>query len=124
MSASPSPFRRTSCTEVVGDLRDDGIVTRGWLGVQIQPVTEDIAESLGIEETEGRDRRRRDGRRSRPQGAGIKTGDIITKVNGKAVDEPEGAFGDDRQDRAGREDHRHGACATAASRTSTSRSAI
>ena len=31
----------------------DGVVTRGWLGVQIQPVTEDIAESLGIDETEG-----------------------------------------------------------------------
>ncbi len=35
--------------EIVNDLKEDGEVTRGWLGVQIQPVTEDIAESLGVE---------------------------------------------------------------------------
>src|SRR5678816_3295365 len=35
-------------SDIVGDLRDSGHVTRGWLGVQIQPVTEDIAKSLGI----------------------------------------------------------------------------
>ncbi|WP_146604778.1 S1C family serine protease, partial [Rhodoplanes roseus] len=33
-------------TDVVSELRKDGSVTRGWLGVQIQPVTEDIAEGL------------------------------------------------------------------------------
>jgi serine protease Do len=32
---------------VVAQLRDKGSVTRGWIGVQIQPVTADIADSLG-----------------------------------------------------------------------------
>jgi serine protease Do len=67
--------------EVVQDLRDDGTVTRGWLGVQIQPVTEDIAESLGIESTDGAIVA--DAMADGPAaGAGIQTGDIITEVNG------------------------------------------
>ena len=53
--------------EVVSDLREDGSVTRGWLGVQIQPVTEDIAESLGIDETEGAIVADAHGRRPRPR---------------------------------------------------------
>src|SRR3546814_3100594 len=36
--------------DVVRDLIDDGKVERGWLGVQIQPVNKDIAESLGLSE--------------------------------------------------------------------------
>jgi len=39
--------------KVVADLRQDGRVSRGWLGVQIQPVTEDIAGALGLSGTEG-----------------------------------------------------------------------
>jgi serine protease Do len=35
---------------VVAQLRDKGTVTRGWIGVQIQPVTPDITESLGLKE--------------------------------------------------------------------------
>jgi len=67
-------------------LRDKGSVTRGWLGVQIQSVTPDLAKSLGL---------------SRPQGAlvtevseggpakkaGIQRGDIIISFDGKAVEE-------------------------------------
>ena len=33
---------------VVAQLKDHGAVTRGWIGVQIQPVTADIADSLGL----------------------------------------------------------------------------
>jgi serine protease Do len=73
--------------EVVSDLREDGVVTRGWLGVQIQPVTEEIADSLGIEETEGAivaD--------AQPDGpaeqAGIRSGDIITMVDDDSVADP------------------------------------
>jgi serine protease Do len=74
-------------SDVVGDLRDDGTVTRGWLGVQIQPVTEDIAASLGIEATEGAIVA--DALDDGPaKGAGIVAGDVITKVNGKAVKNP------------------------------------
>ena len=38
---------------VINDLIQSGSVERGWLGVQIQPVTADIAESLGLAEAEG-----------------------------------------------------------------------
>ncbi len=38
---------------VVADLRTDGRVDRGWLGVQIQPVTEELAAALGLKEATG-----------------------------------------------------------------------
>ena len=38
---------------IVDDLLDDGRVARGWLGVSIQNVTEDIGEALGLEEPTG-----------------------------------------------------------------------
>ena len=69
---------------VVAQLKDKGIVSRGWIGVQIQPVTSDIAEGLGLKGTEG-------ALVAEPQAdspaakAGIVTGDVITAVNGHAV---------------------------------------
>ena len=38
---------------VVAQLKDKGFVSRGWIGVQIQSVTSDIAEGLGLKGTEG-----------------------------------------------------------------------
>ena len=38
---------------VVAQLKDKGSVSRGWIGVQIQPVTPDIADSLGLKKAEG-----------------------------------------------------------------------
>lgn len=38
---------------VVADLRENGRVERGWLGVQIQPVTEELAAGLGLAEAAG-----------------------------------------------------------------------
>jgi serine protease Do len=73
--------------DIVGDLRDNGVVTRGWLGVQIQPVTSDIAKSLGIESTNGAIVA--DAQANGPAAAaGIKAGDIITKVDGQEVKDP------------------------------------
>ena len=69
---------------VVAQLKDKGMVSRGWIGVQIQPVTSDIAESLGLKGTEG-------ALVAEPQAdspaakAGILSGDVITAVNGHAV---------------------------------------
>jgi serine protease Do len=40
-------------TNVIGQLREFGETRRGWLGVRIQPVTDDIAESLGMSVAEG-----------------------------------------------------------------------
>ena len=69
---------------VVAQLKDKGHVTRGWLGVQIQPVTSDIADSLGLKKAAG-------AMVDEPQSgspaakAGIKSGDVITAVNGAQV---------------------------------------
>jgi serine protease Do len=73
--------------EVVQDLQDDGIVTRGWLGVQIQPITDEIAESLGIDSTNGAIVA--DAMADSPAAdAGIEAGDVITDVNGRSVKDP------------------------------------
>ena len=71
-------------TNVVEQLRDTGMVTRGWLGVTIQDVDKVLAESLGLE---------------RPRGAlivqlqpggpadegGLESGDVITRFAGKDI---------------------------------------
>lgn len=70
--------------KVVSEIRDHGSVRRGFLGVQIQPVTEDIASSLGLSKAEGAIVARvEDG--SPADKAGVKTGDAIIAVNGKPV---------------------------------------
>jgi serine protease Do len=69
---------------VVAQLKDKGSVSRGWIGVQIQPVTPDIADSLGLKKAEG-------ALVAEPQAngpaakAGIESGDVITAVNGETV---------------------------------------
>src|SRR6185312_7568136 len=69
---------------VVAQLKDKGSVSRGWIGVQIQPVTPDIADSLGLKKAEG-------ALVAEPQAnspaakAGVESGDVITKVNGETV---------------------------------------
>jgi serine protease Do len=69
---------------VVAQLREKGNVTRGWIGVQIQPVTPELAESLGLKKASG-------ALVSEPQPnspaakAGITSGDVITSVDGNSV---------------------------------------
>src|SRR5712671_2729643 len=69
---------------VVAQLKDKGKVTRGWIGVQIQEVTADIADSLGLKGAQG-------ALVAEPQAngpavkAGIQAGDVITAVNGTPV---------------------------------------
>src|SRR6185312_1625139 len=66
---------------VVAQLKDKGSVSRGWIGVQIQPVTSDIADSLGMKKAEGAlvAEPQKDGPASK---AGIESGDVIKEVNG------------------------------------------
>jgi len=69
---------------VVAQLKDKGKVTRGWIGVQIQPVTKEIGDSLGLKNNEG-------ALVAEPQKdspavkAGIEAGDVIVSVDGERV---------------------------------------
>jgi serine protease Do len=69
---------------VVAQLRDHGNVTRGWIGVQIQPVTADIADSLGLKNAQGAlVVEPQSG--SPAQKAGLMAGDVIVYINGETV---------------------------------------
>ena len=69
---------------VVQQLEDNGKVARGWLGVEIQPVTQDIADSLGLKEAEGALVAKTQ-ENSPAMAAGLKDGDVIKSVNGDAI---------------------------------------
>src|SRR5262245_21915088 len=69
---------------VVAQLEENGTVTRGWIGVQIQTVTPEIADNLGLKKAEG-------ALVTEPQAdspaakAGIAPGDLIQSVNDQEV---------------------------------------
>jgi serine protease Do len=74
----------STADRVLTDLLDNGKVVRGWLGVQIQPVTRDIADSLRLDQAEGaviaeviKD--------TPAEEAGFHVGDAILAINGEPV---------------------------------------
>src|ERR1700690_127878 len=71
-------------TSVISQLKEHGSVTRGWIGVQIQPVTQDIADNLGLKKAEGAlvAEPQKDSPAAK---AGIEAGDVITAVDGKPI---------------------------------------
>jgi serine protease Do len=77
----------STVTSVIPQLQKNGQVARGWLGVQIQPVTEEIAESLGLKAATG-------ALVSEPQAdspaakAGLKSGDVITSIDTVDIKDP------------------------------------
>lgn len=74
---------------VVAQLKDKGVVTRGWLGVQVQPVTQGIADGLGLKKAEGAMvDEPQDG--SPAAAAGIKSGDVISALNGTPIKDSRG----------------------------------
>lgn len=71
--------------DVAEQLREDGRVNRGWLGVMIQPVSQDLAESFGMDNAIGALIADLDPEGPAAQG-GLQAGDVILEVNGEEVE--------------------------------------
>jgi serine protease Do len=77
----------STVASVIPQLQKNGAVSRGWLGVQIQPVTGEIAESLGLKTPMGAliAEPQADGPAAK---AGLKSGDVITSIDATEVKDP------------------------------------
>lgn len=73
----------TTAKQVVSQLIKKGSVERGWIGVRIQPVTKEIADSLGLKSTQGAIVAGVDNGPATK--SGLKIGDAILEVNGKPI---------------------------------------
>ena len=69
--------------KVVEQLKTFGETRRGWLGVRIQDVTEDVAEALGIEKTDGA--LVTDVPEGTAKNGGLKSGDVIIEFDGRKI---------------------------------------
>ncbi len=72
--------------QVVAQLKEHGTVERGYLGVRTQPVSQDLADGLGLKQAKGAliD----SAEQATPAAkAGLKSGDVITGVNGTAIND-------------------------------------
>jgi serine protease Do len=73
--------------DVISQLRDNGSVSRGYIGVQIQGITPEIADSLGLRNNRGA--LVAETQPNTPAAkAGLRSGDVIVSVDGAAVDNP------------------------------------
>jgi len=79
------PRRRSPA--VVDQLRQFGELRRGWLGVRIQQVTDEIAESLSIKPARGALIAGVDDK-GPAKPAGIEPGDVVVKFDGKDIKDP------------------------------------
>ena len=71
--------------KIIAQLKKEGKVTRGWIGITIQKLTPELAESFGVRDTKGA--LITDVTPGGPaDNAGIKSGDIIIKFNGKKIE--------------------------------------
>lgn len=71
-------------SKVVAEIRDKGSVARGFIGVQIQPVTDQVAEAIGLKEARGAlvAEAQGDGPAAK---AGVRRGDTILAVDGEKI---------------------------------------
>ncbi|QSI29482.1 Do family serine endopeptidase [Variovorax sp. RKNM96] len=72
---------------VSDQLRTSGRVSRGRIGVQIDQVTKDVAEAIGLAKAQGALVRGVEAG-SPGEKAGVEPGDVITKFDGKAIEKP------------------------------------
>jgi serine protease Do len=75
-------------TRVVDQLKEFGETRRGWLGVRIQDVTEDVADAMGLEEATGA--LITDVPEGPAREAGLETGDVILSFDGVEVADTRG----------------------------------
>jgi predicted metalloprotease with PDZ domain len=78
---------RQQANEAHREAKPNTILPQGWLGVNIQPVTEDIANSLGLKSTKGALVAQIQSH-SPASDAGLESGDVILGINGERIDGP------------------------------------
>jgi serine protease Do len=71
--------------EILPQLRDKGKVVRGWMGVTIGPMSEDLGGYIRPQRGEGHDRQLRDRRAPPPDKAGLKPEDAILSADGRTI---------------------------------------
>jgi len=78
----------SSARSIMEQIIESGSVTRGWIGVEAQEITAELAESFGLPDTDGA---LIAGvvRSSPADRAGVRPGDVLLSVNGKAVTDPQ-----------------------------------
>ena len=68
---------------IVAQLKENGAVTRGWLGVEVEPVTPEVAVRSGLKHTRGALVSARHG--GKAMSTTLDAGDVITSLNGDCV---------------------------------------
>jgi len=77
----------STAAKVVAELRDHGKIERGWLGLQMQPMTPELAQAMGLAKPEGVlvNKIEPDSPAAKAE---LHQGDVITAFNGHAIKEP------------------------------------
>ncbi|MDP3438254.1 MAG: PDZ domain-containing protein, partial [Azonexus sp.] len=78
----------SSARSIMEQIIQNGTVTRGWIGVEAQEITPELAESFGLPDVEGA---LIAGvvRGSPADRAGVRPGDVLLAVDGKSVKDPQ-----------------------------------